>query len=95
MVLEKRLVKIGYVPNSKCSNKYTKYGSFMSFLLNIGLHFIQENVREQEAHQAKRGKSKHEFCGLTQRGSNSQETEDQQRDKENSDVKVCIYLLPD
>ena len=67
----------------------------MSFLLNIRLHFIQENVREHEARQAKRVKSKHEFCGLTHRGTNSQENEDQQRDKENSDVNVCIYLLPD
>ena len=67
----------------------------MSFLLNIRLHFIQENVQEREAHQAKRAKSKHEFCGLTQRGTNSHETEDQQREKENSDVKVCIYLLPE
>ena len=71
--LEKRLVKIGYVGNSKYNDKYTNYGSFMGFSLNIRLHFI---------HQAKWAKSKHEFCGLTQGGANSQETEDQQRDKE-------------
>ena len=35
------------------------------------------------------------FHGLTQRGTVNVDTEDQQRDKENNDAKVCIFLVTD
>lgn len=56
VVLKKRLVKIGYVPNSKYSSKYANYGSFMSFFtLHTITHYTGECTRTRST-SSKAGK---------------------------------------